>query len=50
MTMWIVPQKLFIEYTANVPSLVPVTFSGGVFLKDGVALTPRLSGCSTPRD
>jgi hypothetical protein len=38
MTMWIVPQRLFIVYTANVPSKVPVTFSGGVFLKDGEAL------------
>jgi hypothetical protein len=39
MTMWIVPQQLFIEYTANVPSLVEVTYTGGVFLKEAGALT-----------
>jgi hypothetical protein len=38
-TLWIVAQELFIAYTDGKPSIVPVTYSAGAFLKDGAALT-----------
>jgi hypothetical protein len=38
-TLWLVAEELFIKYTNGQPSEVPVVYSGGVFLKDGQALT-----------
>ena len=38
-TLWIVPEQLFLEYTANVPAEVAVTFAAGVFLKNAGALS-----------
>ena len=39
-TLWIVPEALFLKADINgVMTEVPVTYSGGVFLKDGLALT-----------
>lgn len=41
-TLWIVPEELFLKED-NLGNMVevPVTFAGGAFLKDGVALTPE---------